>query len=41
MALPLRRFEPSKIELLRDRFIAAWARTDEVFAIIPPNGILS
>jgi ergothioneine biosynthesis protein EgtB len=41
MALPLRRFEPSKIEVLRDRFIAAWARTDEIFAIIPPSAILS
>src|SRR6266508_2823932 len=41
MALPLRRFEPSKIELLRDRFIAAWARTDEIFAIVPTTEVLS
>ncbi|TMA91585.1 MAG: ergothioneine biosynthesis protein EgtB [Deltaproteobacteria bacterium] len=41
MALPLRRFEPSKIELLRDRFIAAWARTDEIFALVPTTEILS
>ncbi|HEY3153799.1 MAG TPA: hypothetical protein VGK65_19220, partial [Candidatus Binatia bacterium] len=41
MALPLRRFEPSKIELLRDRFITAWGRTDEIFAIVPTTETLS
>jgi ergothioneine biosynthesis protein EgtB len=35
MALPLRRAGQSAVELLREKFIAAWARTDEIFSIVP------
>ena len=35
MALPLRRSVLSKIDDRREKFISAWARTDEIFAILP------
>src|SRR5688572_18990188 len=41
MALAIRRNEESSVELLRDRFTAAWARTDEVFAIVPTAELLT
>lgn len=37
MALPLQRRVPSNIDDLRENFTAAWARTDEIFALISPS----
>ncbi len=41
MALPLRRSGESGIDLLRDRFRAAWSRSDEIFAIVPSGQLLA
>ncbi|HEX2928270.1 MAG TPA: SUMF1/EgtB/PvdO family nonheme iron enzyme [Candidatus Binatia bacterium] len=41
MALPSRRIEQNNMELLRAKFSAAWARTDEIFDIVPTNEILT
>jgi len=41
MALPLRRSGESGIYLLRDRFRAAWSRSDEIFAIVPSGQLLA
>jgi ergothioneine biosynthesis protein EgtB len=35
MSLPLRRGGHGAVEVLREKFIAAWARTDEIFSIVP------
>jgi ergothioneine biosynthesis protein EgtB len=37
MAFPLQRSVLSKIDDLRENFTAAWARTDEIFEIVPRN----
>lgn len=39
MALPLNK--QTAVGLLRERFVGAWARTDEIFAIVPTTEILS
>src|SRR5688572_7374176 len=41
MALPLRRSSESGIDLLRDRFRAAWSRSDQIFAIVPSGRLLA
>ena len=41
MALPLRRSGESGIDLLRDKFRAAWSRSDELFAIVPRSQLLA
>src|ERR1700752_3052022 len=41
MALPSRRIEQNNMELLRAKFSAAWARTDEIFGIVPVQEILT
>jgi ergothioneine biosynthesis protein EgtB len=35
MALPIKRSVPGKIENYRDKFFAAWGRTDRIFDIVP------
>jgi hypothetical protein len=35
MALPLQRNTSRKIDILAAKFTAAWARTDEIFSILP------
>lgn len=35
MALPLKRSVAGRIEGVREKLISAWARTDEIFAIVP------
>ena len=37
MTLPLRRSAHSKVELLREKLLSAWARSDEIFAILPAH----
>ena len=41
MALLVQRNSSDRVELFRERFAAAWARTDELFAIIPPAAMLA
>ncbi len=41
MALPLRRSGESESDLLRDKFRAAWSRSDELFAILPSGELLA
>ena len=41
MAQPLRRAERPAEECFRERFIAAWTRTDEMFSIVPAEEILA
>src|SRR6185503_18680552 len=41
MALPLRRSGDIGIDLLRDKFRAAWSRSDEIFAIVPSGQLLA
>lgn len=41
MAPLVQRSERDKIELFREKFAAAWARTDELFAIVPPAAMLA
>jgi ergothioneine biosynthesis protein EgtB len=41
MTLPLRRSAHSKVELLREKLLSAWARSDEIFAILPPQEMLT
>ena len=41
MALPLRRSGASSIDLLRDKFHAAWSRSDEIFDILPKGELLA
>ena len=41
MALSLRRSEQTNVELLRDKFNAAWTRTDEIFGIVPTQEVLT
>ena len=40
MARPLRRSEHDKAEFLRDKFVAAWARTDQIFALVRGQDLL-
>jgi ergothioneine biosynthesis protein EgtB len=37
MALPLQHGPATEIDGLRERFLSAWARTDEIFAIVPDS----
>jgi ergothioneine biosynthesis protein EgtB len=37
MALPLKRGSGAEIDELRERLLSAWARTDEIFAIVPDS----
>jgi ergothioneine biosynthesis protein EgtB len=41
MAVQLQREAESNSELLREKFLAAWARTDEMFGIVSAPGILA
>ena len=41
MALPLMRAQEDGGLHLQERFLAAWARSDEIFDIIHPTGMLS
>jgi ergothioneine biosynthesis protein EgtB len=41
MSLPLQSRERDKVELFREKFAAAWARTDQLFAIVPPAAMLA
>lgn len=41
MALPLPRGGQSAERLFREKFVAAWARTDEIFRIVPAGEILA
>ncbi len=40
MARPLRRSEHDKAEFLRDNFVSAWARTDQIFALVRGQDLL-
>jgi len=40
MARPLRRSEHDKAEFLREKFVAAWARTDQIFALVRGQDLL-
>ena len=41
MALSLQRRDQKNAELIREQFVAAWARTDEIFAIFSEQDILA
>lgn len=41
MARPLRRRENDRAEIFRERFIAAWARTDQIFALVRDQELLA
>jgi ergothioneine biosynthesis protein EgtB len=40
MARPLRRSEHDKADFLREKFVSAWARTDQIFALIRGQELL-
>ena len=41
MALSLQRRDQKNAELIREQFVAAWARTDEIFAIVSEQDIFA
>jgi ergothioneine biosynthesis protein EgtB len=41
MVLSLQRRDQKNVELIREQFVAAWARTDEIFAIVSERDILA
>lgn len=41
MALALQRNEHNKVRQFREQFAAAWARTDQLFAVVPPATMLA
>jgi ergothioneine biosynthesis protein EgtB len=41
MARPLRRREYDRAEVFRERFVAAWARTDQIFALVSDPELLA
>ena len=41
MARPLRDTEQDGLEVLRDKFLAAWRRTDQIFRMVPDEALLT
>jgi hypothetical protein len=41
MSLSLQRWNRDRVELLREAFALAWARTDQLFAIVAPARMLA